>query len=84
MGYSKLSVTIPDEMYDEIRSLASKKNIKLSHLVADALAEKAQKIKEHEFIQKVNDAFEDPDVAREQTEMADMITDNTALEELPW
>lgn len=84
MGYAKLSVTIPDELYDEIKSLAVKKNIKLSHLVADALAEKAKKIKEEEFIQQVNDIFEDPDVAEEQTKMANMIADNTGFEELPW
>jgi len=84
MGYAKISVTIPDEMYDEIKSLALKNNIKLSHLVADALAEKAKKMREEEFIQKVNDIFEDPDVAEEQTKMANMIADNTDLEELPW
>lgn len=84
MGYAKLSVTIPDEMYDEIKSLALKKNIKLSHLVADALAEKAQRIKEDEFIEQVNNIFKDPDVAKEQTDMAKMIAENTDLEELPW
>lgn len=84
MGYAKLSVTIPDEMYDEIKSLALKKNIKLSHLVADALAEKAQRIKEEEFIQQVNNVFDDPDVAKEQTEMANMIAGSTDLDELPW
>jgi hypothetical protein len=84
MGFAKLSVTIPDETYDEIKSLAAKKHVKLSHLVAEALAEKAQRIKEDEFIQQVNNIFEDPDVAKEQTEMANMIADSTELEELPW
>jgi len=41
MGYEKLSVTIPEEIYNEIKILASKKKIKLSHLVTDALSEKA-------------------------------------------
>jgi len=84
MSYSKLSVTIPDEMFNEIKSFAAKKNIKLSHLVAEAIAEKARKIKEKEFIKQVNSAFADPDVAEEQADMANMIAENTDLEELPW
>jgi len=40
MGHSKLSVTIPDDVYDQINEFASKEKIKLSHLVAEALVEK--------------------------------------------
>ncbi len=84
MGHSKMSVTIPDEMYREIKELALRKKIKLSHLVADALAEKAKKMKEQEFIERINEVFEDPEVAKEQTLMAETIADNTDVEELPW
>ena len=84
MGHAKLSVTIPDEMYQEIKELASKKNIKLSHLVTDALAEKARKMREEAFIQQINEVFEDPDVAEEQSAMANLIADNMDLKELPW
>ena len=84
MGYAKMSVTIPDEMYREIKELASKKNIKLSHLVSDALAEKTRKMKEEALIQQINEVFEDPDVTAEQVSMAEMIADNTDVEELPW
>ena len=84
MGHSKMSVTIPDEMYGEIKELALKKKIKLSHLVADALAEKIKKMKEKEFIERINEVFDDPEVAKEQTLMADIIADNTDVEELPW
>lgn len=84
MGHSKMSVTIPDEMYREIKELALKKKIKLSHLVADALAEKAKKMKEQEFIERINEVFDDPEVAKEQTLMAETIADNTDVEELPW
>ena len=84
MGYAKMSVTIPDEMYKEIKELASKKNMKLSHLVSDALAEKAKKMKEEALIQQINDVFDDPDVAKEQSLMAKMIADNTDVEEMPW
>jgi len=52
MGHSKLSVTIPDEIYRDIKVLSSKMNIKLSRFVSEALAEKLKKIKEQEFILK--------------------------------
>ncbi|MBN2062113.1 MAG: hypothetical protein JW882_17030 [Deltaproteobacteria bacterium] len=84
MGYAKLSVTIPDKTYKEIKELASKKNIKLSHLVSDALYEKAVRMKEEALIQQINEVFNDPDVANEQGVMAKMIADNTEVEELPW
>jgi metal-responsive CopG/Arc/MetJ family transcriptional regulator len=84
MGYSKMSVTIPDEMYKEIKELASRKKIKLSHLVTDALAEKTRKMKEEAFVQRINEVFGDPEVAEEQNLMAKTIADNTDVEELPW
>ena len=84
MGHSKISVTIPDEMYKEIKEIASKNNMKLSHLVTKALSEKTQKMKDEELIQQINEVFKDPDVSREQRAMANMIADNTDLEELPW
>ena len=84
MGHAKLSVTIPDDIYKEIKMLAAKKKIKLSHLVTDALAEKTKKMKEDEFIKKVNKVFEDPEVAEEQIKMADLIADSMDVEEMPW
>jgi len=84
MGYAKLSVTIPDKMYEEIKELASRENIKISHLVANALAEKTRKMREEALIQQINDVFKDPDVAKEQSLMAELIADNTDVEELPW
>jgi hypothetical protein len=84
MGYAKLSVTIPEDMYREIKGFALKKNIKISHFVSDALAEKTKKMKEEELIQQINEVVKDPDVAKEQVVMAEMIADNTDVEELPW
>ena len=84
MGYAKLSVTIPDKMYKEIKELASKENIKISHIVSDALAEKTKKMREEALIQQINNVFKDPDVAKEQSLLAEMIADNTDVEELPW
>ena len=84
MGHAKMSVTIPDEMYKEIKAFASQKNIKLSHLVTEALAEKTQKLKEEALLRQINKIFEDPEVAAEQLDMADAIADNTDVEELPW
>lgn len=84
MGHSRLSVTIPDELYGEFKMLASRKNMKLSHLVADAIKEKAQKLKAESFIHKVNKAFEDPEIRDEQRRMAETAAANINLDELPW
>lgn len=84
MGHSKLSVTIPDEVYGEISELASRKKIKLSHLVTEALVEKLRKAKEQNYIQQVNAVFNDNEVREEQLQMADIIAENTDLDELPW
>ena len=84
MGHAKLSVTIPDEVYGDIRKLASIKKIKLSHLVTEALVEKIRKAKEQNYIQQVNAVFNDDEVREEQLRMADVIAKNTDIDELPW
>ena len=84
MGYSKLSVTVPDEIYQEMRSFASKKKMKLSHLVTEALSEKTRKMKEDTLIQQINDAFSDEDLAHEQQCIAEAIAANTDVKELLW
>ena len=84
MGYSKLSVTIPDQTYKQIKELAAEKHIKLSHLVAEALSEKVRKLKEEMLVERINSAFDDPDIKREQTLMAKIIAENTNVEEMPW
>ena len=84
MGYSKISVTIPDDVYMESKAVASDLKIKISHLVTEALAEKIKKIKEEALIKKINKAYEDPEVQQEQAYMADLIAENTDVDELPW
>jgi metal-responsive CopG/Arc/MetJ family transcriptional regulator len=84
MGHSKLSVTIPDEIYDQINEFASKEKIKLSHLVTEALVESLRKKREQAYIQQVNEVFKDEEVVKEQRRMAEIIADNTSVEELPW
>ena len=84
MGHSKLSVTIPDEIYDQINEFASKEKIKLSHLVTEALIDKLRMKREQAYIQRVNEALKDEEVVEEQQCMADIIADNTNVEELPW
>jgi metal-responsive CopG/Arc/MetJ family transcriptional regulator len=84
MGYSKISVTIPDEMYNDMKEFTLREKIKISHLVAEAIADKLRKIKEERFIQQVNEVFKDPEVGKEQRLMAEAIADNADLEELPW
>jgi metal-responsive CopG/Arc/MetJ family transcriptional regulator len=84
MGHSKLSVTIPDDIYDQINECASKEKIKLSHLVTEALVEKLKMKKEQAYIQQINEVFKDEEVAEEQRHMAETIADSTNVEELPW
>jgi metal-responsive CopG/Arc/MetJ family transcriptional regulator len=84
MGHSKLSVTIPDDVYDQINEFASKKKIKLSHLVTEALVEKLRMKREQDYIQQVNEVIKNTEVAEEQHRMAEIIADNTNVDELPW
>ncbi len=84
MAHSKLSVTIPDEIYDQINEFASKEKIKLSHLVTEALIDKLRMKREQAYIQRVNEALKDEEVVEEQQRMADIIADSTNVEELPW
>ena len=62
MGHSRISVTIPDEIYNEINTLALKEHIKLSHFVTEALIEKLRRKRETIFIEKVNEVFKDTEV----------------------
>ncbi len=57
MGYSRLSITVPDELFEELKAIAKKRKIKLSHLVTDAIREKNNRLKEEAFVQQVNDFF---------------------------
>ena len=84
MGHSKISVTIPDEIYNDINEMASREKVKLSHLVTEALVDKLRKKREEAYIQQVNMAFEDNEIVEEQRQMAELIADNTDVEELPW
>jgi len=84
MGHAKISVTVPEEILNEIKRIAEAKNRKLSHVVADALSEKIRKSKEDTFIACINKIFEDPEAAEEQKKIAADIADNTDIRELPW
>jgi len=84
MGHSKISVTIPDEIYNDINEMASREKVKLSHLVTEALVDKLRRKREEAYIQQVNNAFEDNEIIEEQRQMAELIADNTDVEELPW
>jgi metal-responsive CopG/Arc/MetJ family transcriptional regulator len=84
MGHSKISVTIPDEIYNDINEMASREKVKLSHLVTEALVDKLRKKREESYIQEINKAFRDNEIVEEQRQMAELIADNTDVEELPW
>jgi metal-responsive CopG/Arc/MetJ family transcriptional regulator len=84
MGHSKISVTIPDEIYNSINEIASKEKVKLSHLVTEALVDKLRKKREEAYVKQINEAFEDNEIVAEQRQMAEIIADNTDVKELPW
>lgn len=84
MRHSKISATIPDKIYQDIKMVSLKMNIKVSHFVSEALAEKLKKIKEDAFVEKVNGVYGDPDVSKEQYAAAELIADTTNVEEVPW
>ena len=84
MKHRRISVTIPNEIYHALSKIISKEKRKMSHLVAEAIAEKLQRMEEEIYAQKINAAFKDPEIAQEQQLMAKLIADNTDVEELPW
>ena len=84
MGYAKVSVTIPQEVYEGIKDFSAKNDVKLSHLVAEALSDKLRKIKEEALLDQINRVYDDPEVSREQHVMAESIAASTDVEELPW
>jgi hypothetical protein len=85
MGYSQITVSIPDKIYDEMQSIILEKKIKLNHLVTEAIADKIEKLRQDEiFLRQVNKAFEDDDVSKEQYLMSELIADSMDMEELPW
>jgi len=84
MGYQKISITVPEEIFKEAKDLAAQRRIKLSRFVSDALADKVRKSKEEAFIHRINEIFKDQDVSEEQRLMAKDIAENTTVEELPW
>ncbi len=84
MAYSKITVTIPDEVYSEAKAFIAARSMKLSHLVSEAIAEKLRKAKEEEFVKRMNECFSDPDIANEQKAMSEEIVSSIDIEELPW
>ena len=84
MGYSRLSITVPDELFEELKAMAKKRKIKLSHLVTDAIREKNNRLKEEAFVQQVNEFFSDQEVRVEQSRIAEDVARTTDLKELPW
>jgi len=84
MGYQKISITVPEEIFKEAKEAAEQRRVKLSRFISDALADKLRKSKEEAFLQRINEIFKDQDVAEEMHLMAGDIADNTNVEELPW
>jgi len=84
MAYSKISVTVPDEILNEVKRMAAEREIKISRLIAEALAEKVKKASEETFVSRINKVFENPEVSGEQHSMAEDIARAMDIEELTW
>ena len=84
MGHAKMSVTVPEEIFREIKEISAIRKTKLSHLVTEALTEKIKKIKEQAIVFRINEVFKDPEVDAVQQSMAEDIANNMDIQELPW
>ena len=84
MNYKKISITIPNELYEGLKEITSRERSKLSRVVAEAIAEKLARIEEEIYLQRVNAAFDDKEIVREQKNIAELIAESTDVSELPW
>ena len=84
MNYKKISITIPNELYEGLKEITYREQSKLSRVVAEAIAEKLARIEEELYLQRINAAFEDKEIAGEQKNIAELIADSTDVSELPW
>jgi hypothetical protein len=84
MGHTKITITIPEDVYGDAKAYISKHNLELNHLVSEALKEKLRRAEEAAYISKINEVFADPEVDSEQRRTAEAIADATDLHELPW
>jgi hypothetical protein len=79
-----MSVTVPEDILNEIKKIAGSRGTKVSHMVTEALRDKIMKIKEDAFVSQINKILEDPEVTKDQRKMADDIANTMNIEELPW
>ena len=84
MPHLKMSVTVPEDILNEIKKIAGSRGTKVSHMVTEALRDKIMKIKEEAFVSQINKILEDPEVIKDQRKMADDIANTMNIEELPW
>lgn len=84
MGHTKITVTIPEDIYGDAKAYILEHNLKLSHLVSEALKDKLRRANEAAYVAKVNEVFADPEVDAEQHRVAESIAETTDLNELPW
>ncbi len=84
MPHLKLSVTVPENILNEIKKIAGSRGTKVSRMVTEALRDKIMKIKEDAFVSQINKILESPEVTKDQLKMADDIANTMNIEELPW
>ncbi len=84
MAHAKMSVTVPEDILNEIKEIVAAKKTRLSKVVTEALADKVRKTREEAIVLRINKVFDDPEALKEQLSMADDIADHTDIRELPW
>jgi metal-responsive CopG/Arc/MetJ family transcriptional regulator len=84
MNYKKISITIPNELYEGLKEITYREQSKLSRVVAEAIAEKLARIEEEIYLQRINAAFEDKEIVREQKNIAELIAESTDVSDLQW
>jgi len=84
MPHLKMSVTVPEDILNEIKKIAGSRGTKVSHMVTEALRDKIMKIKEDAFVSQINKILEDPEVTKDQLKMTDDIANTMNIEALPW
>jgi len=82
MSSSQINVFLPDRLFNELTNFIVEENLKLSHVVTEAISNQLHKMRNERYITRLNNAFESSEIIQEQHEMAELMT--SSVEELEW
>ena len=84
MPTSKITVTVPAPLAAEAGKLCTEKDIKLSHLVSEALADKVRSLKEENYVRRINRIFSLPTSVERHRLSVPPSPRKKDLREFPW